>query len=118
MGKLRTHGVADWDPSGHPTRWTRRWGANKLQRTASPEAHCFPWLKCRPQRRLAAILAADVVRYSRLMEVDEAGTLAALKARRKEVLGRWLPSIKVESSRSPVTACWWNSPVPSTQATR
>jgi class 3 adenylate cyclase len=86
MGKLRTHGVADWDPSGHPTRWTRRWGANKLQRTASPEAHCFPWLKCRPQRRLAAILAADVVRYSRLMEVDEAGTLAALKARRKEVL--------------------------------
>src|SRR6266567_2399647 len=38
------------------------------------------------QRRLAAILAADVVGYSRLMEQDEAGTLAALKARRKEVL--------------------------------
>jgi TolB-like protein/Tfp pilus assembly protein PilF len=37
-------------------------------------------------RRLAAILAADVVGYSRLMEVDEAGTLAALKARRREVL--------------------------------
>ena len=29
-------------------------------------------------RRLAAILAADVVGYSRLMEADEAGTLAAL----------------------------------------
>jgi adenylate cyclase len=28
-------------------------------------------------RRLAAILAADVVGYSRLMEQDEAGTLAA-----------------------------------------
>jgi TolB-like protein/class 3 adenylate cyclase/cytochrome c-type biogenesis protein CcmH/NrfG len=38
------------------------------------------------QRRLAAILAADVVGYSRLMGQDEAGTLAALKARRKEVL--------------------------------
>jgi adenylate cyclase len=37
-------------------------------------------------RRLAAILAADVVGFSRLMEQDEAGTLAALKARRKEVL--------------------------------
>jgi adenylate cyclase len=40
----------------------------------------------RTQRRLTAILAADVVGYGRLMEVDEAGTLAALKARRKEVL--------------------------------
>jgi adenylate cyclase len=39
------------------------------------------------QRRLAAILAADVVGYSRLMEFDEAGTLAALKARRRDVLG-------------------------------
>ena len=35
---------------------------------------------------LAAILAADVVGYSRLMERDEVGTLAALKERRKEVL--------------------------------
>ena len=40
----------------------------------------------RAQRRLAAILAADVVGYSRLMEHDEAGTLAALKARRHDVL--------------------------------
>jgi class 3 adenylate cyclase len=38
------------------------------------------------ERRLAAILAADVVGYSRLMEADEAGTLATLKARRKQVL--------------------------------
>src|SRR5258708_7017577 len=34
----------------------------------------------RLQRRLAAILAADAVGYSRLMGVDEAGTLARLKA--------------------------------------
>ena len=40
----------------------------------------------RAQRRLAAILAADVVGYSRLMEQDEAGTLAALKARRNDIL--------------------------------
>ena len=40
----------------------------------------------RVQRRLAAILATDVVGYSRLMEQDEAGTLATLKARREEVL--------------------------------
>ncbi len=32
------------------------------------------------ERRLAAILAADVVGYSRLMGEDEAATLAALKA--------------------------------------
>ncbi len=35
------------------------------------------------QRRLAAILVADVVGYSRLMGEDEAGTLAALKAHRE-----------------------------------
>ena len=40
----------------------------------------------RAQRRLAAILAADVVGYSRLVEQDESGTLTALKARRREVL--------------------------------
>jgi adenylate cyclase len=40
----------------------------------------------RTKRRLAAILAADVVGYSRLMGQDEAGTLAALKALRAEVI--------------------------------
>jgi adenylate cyclase len=38
------------------------------------------------ERRLAAILAADVVGYSRLMEVDEAGTLARLKTVRIELI--------------------------------
>ena len=38
------------------------------------------------ERRLAAILAADVVGYSHLVEMDEAGTLAALKALRREVI--------------------------------
>ncbi len=40
----------------------------------------------RVERRLAAILAADVAGYSRLMERDEAGTFARLKAVRKEVV--------------------------------
>lgn len=38
------------------------------------------------QRRLAAILAADVVNYSQLMHADEVATLAALKSRRKDIL--------------------------------
>ncbi len=38
------------------------------------------------ERKLAAILAADVVGYSRLMGEDEAGTLAALKAHRDELI--------------------------------
>ena len=38
------------------------------------------------ERRLAAILAADMVGCSRVMEQDEAGTLAALKARRRDVV--------------------------------
>jgi len=39
----------------------------------------------RIERRLAAILAADVAGYSRLMEADEEGTLASLKAIRREL---------------------------------
>src|SRR6266849_6109132 len=38
------------------------------------------------ERRLTAILAADVVGYSRLMGADEEGTLARLKACRREVV--------------------------------
>ncbi len=38
------------------------------------------------ERRLAAILAADVVGYSRLMGEDETGTLAQLKAHRKDLI--------------------------------
>ena len=39
----------------------------------------------RAQRHLSAILAADVVGYSRLMEQDEAGTFERLRALRKEL---------------------------------
>jgi len=39
----------------------------------------------RAQRRLAAILAADVVGYSRLMELDDVGTFERLRAHRNEL---------------------------------
>src|SRR5579864_251556 len=50
----------------------------------------------RLQRRLAAILAADVVGYSRLMGLDEAGTLARLKAIRRDLID---PTIAAHSGR-------------------
>src|SRR6516225_12460999 len=39
-----------------------------------------------PTRRLAAILAADVAGYSRLIEADEEGTLGRLRVLRAEVI--------------------------------
>jgi adenylate cyclase len=48
------------------------------------------------ERRLAAILAADVVGYSRLIGVDEAGTLTALRGLLKEVVE---PAIKRHRGR-------------------
>jgi adenylate cyclase len=50
----------------------------------------------RLQRRLAAILSADVVGYSRLMGFDEAGTLAHLNALRRELID---PTIAAQSGR-------------------
>jgi adenylate cyclase len=46
----------------------------------------MPEAEERVERRLTAILAADVVGYSRLMGVDDEGTLAALKGHRRELL--------------------------------
>jgi adenylate cyclase len=42
-------------------------------------------------RRLAAILAADVAGYSRLMGADEEGTLERLKAHRRELVDPMIP---------------------------
>ena len=47
-------------------------------------------------RRLTAILAADVAGYSRLMGVNEDGTLAAMKAIRREL---WDPKVKEHRGR-------------------
>src|SRR5437762_3866537 len=48
------------------------------------------------ERRLTAILAADVVGYSRLMTIDEAGTLAALKSLRNNLVN---PKISEHNGR-------------------
>ena len=61
------------------------------------------------QRRLAAIVSADVAGYSRLMGRDESGTLAALKALRQEVVD---PAIAMHGGRivkTTATACCWSS---------
>ena len=48
------------------------------------------------ERRLAAIVAADVVGYSRLMGTDEIGTLRALRSHRRELID---PNIKAHRGR-------------------
>lgn len=50
----------------------------------------------RVERKLAAILAADVAGYSRLMGMDEEGTLGRLKALRRELAD---PKIKEHRGR-------------------
>ncbi len=50
----------------------------------------------RVQRRLAAILAADVVGYSRLMEADEAGTRERLRSLHAELID---PRIAADGGR-------------------
>ena len=50
----------------------------------------------RVERRLAAILAADVVGYSRLIGQDEVGTLARLKAIRREIID---PQVQAHGGR-------------------
>ena len=56
-------------------------------------------------RRLAAILAADVAGYSRLMGADEEGTLERLKALRTASRSIRELSTTAASSRPPATAC-------------
>ena len=62
-------------------------------------------------RRLAAILAADVVRYSRLIGADEQGTLDRLRSIRAEVIDPKIIEYRAASSKRPVMACWSNFPV-------
>lgn len=64
-----------------------RWAGSQIQSPPHRSLKAVaPMVEERVRRRLAAILAADVVGFSRLMEADETGTLAALKARRRDAL--------------------------------
>ena len=64
-------------------------------------------------RRLAAILAADVGEYSRLMGADEEGTLERLKALRSGLIDPKISEHHGGSSRPQGTDCWSNLPVSS-----
>lgn len=61
-----------------PLDWLRHFD---LQRPSD-----FPMAETRTERRLAAILAADICGYSRLIGLDEEGTLARLRALRSRLL--------------------------------
>ena len=69
----------------------------------------------RVDRKLSAILAADVAGYSRLMGLDEEGTLARLTALRRDLFDPSVPAIAAASSRRPATGCWPSSPASSTR---
>ena len=65
----------------HPSE--RVWPGHPIRRTISRGLDCRPWCKSdqsRVERRLSAILAADVAGYSRLMHNDEEATHARLTA--------------------------------------
>jgi adenylate cyclase len=73
-------------------------GGLRMAKTGHPQPHSATWIlppvaaslllrrRKRLERRLAAILAADVVGYTRLMGADEAGTLERLKSLRRELV--------------------------------
>ena len=70
--------------------------AHAFARSARKQGRELLMIEQRINRRLAAILAADVVGYSRLMGADEAGTLAALKRHRGAVFD---PAVAAHNGR-------------------
>src|SRR6185312_17517046 len=98
----------------------RHYPSNRAERSAVAQPRAPRTVAFRPApgdgrdgmsqtRRLAAILAADVAGYSRLMGADEEGTLKRLKALRRELIDPKIAAHRAASSRRPVTACWSNS---------
>lgn len=73
---------------------TRVWHYFKVERISGLD---LLMSERRVERRLAAILAADVVGYSRLMGQDEVGTLVRLRTHRRELID---PKIVVTASWS------------------
>jgi adenylate cyclase len=60
----------------------------------------------RVERRLAAVLAADVAGYSRLMRADEEGVLARLKAARKSLVDPTIAAHRGRIVKRRATASW------------
>lgn len=61
-----------------------------------------------PERKLAAIMSADVVGYSRLMELDETETLTRLSNLRNAI-DALIAQREVELLDRKATACWRSS---------
>ena len=84
--------IAGWhhDASRPAIRATTEWtGSDLPNRIIGTNPAPLPDLMAtdRPPRYLAAMLAADMVGYSRLLGADEAGTIAGIRKLRNEVLG-------------------------------
>jgi hypothetical protein len=62
-------------------------------------------------RRLAAILAADVAAYSRLIGADEEGTLNRLRSIRADLIDPKITEHRGRIVKTTVMACWSNFPV-------
>jgi class 3 adenylate cyclase len=62
--------------------WKQELEVQRVETVAEPTTGSYE----RVERKLAAIIAADVAGYSRLMGADEEGTLARLKAHRRELI--------------------------------
>src|SRR4029077_17268306 len=94
---LRAHitsSVRPYDDSQTPTGWPC--GRMAATRPNSQSKNDTFIAEERVNRKLAAILAADVVGYSRLMRADEAGTLAALRRHRETIFN---PTVAANNGR-------------------
>ena len=76
--------------------------ANVIRVSALARTTKFTVLHAGAQRHLAAIVAADVAGYSRLIGLDEEGTVARLKATHREVIA---PLIGVRPCRWTASCC-------------
>jgi len=98
-------------PSANPER--SYLGATPRTASCSGRACDGCWRRGMSQtRRLAAILAADVAGYSRLIGADEEGTLNRLRSIRADVIAPKITEHRgPHRQKRPVTACWSNFPV-------
>jgi hypothetical protein len=89
--------------------------AHRAQATATRESACFSTNAVTETRKLAAILVADVVGYSRLAGADEDRILARLRTLRSDLIDPTSPSITGASSSAPETAQLSSSAASSTR---
>src|SRR5436305_195921 len=66
--------------------WLRYDDASTTRAVGAETAELYAVMTAKIERRFAVVLCADVVGYSRLMGMDEEGTLAALNATWREVV--------------------------------